>query len=100
MKPLDVSGADKRARKSRLSRWEKRELMAEKFSAKRLVYENCRMLSKEGELLCYCDLRKVQWYEVIISHSSIVRQSECTFESNCCSLSSSCNLHTLVHVVT
>lgn len=38
------------------------------FSANRLsnlqapVYENCRMLSREGELLCFCDRAKVNWY--------------------------------------
>ncbi len=28
----------------------------------RQVYDNCRMLSREGALLCYCDARKLQWY--------------------------------------
>ena len=45
------------------TRSERRQFMAQKFSAKRQVYENCRMLSKQGELLCYCDARKVLWYE-------------------------------------
>lgn len=26
------------------------------------VYQNCRMLSTSGELLCYCDRRKLEWY--------------------------------------
>jgi hypothetical protein len=26
------------------------------------VYDNCRMLSTTGELLCFCDMRKLQWY--------------------------------------
>jgi hypothetical protein len=26
------------------------------------VYENCRMLSREGSLLCFCDRAKVIWY--------------------------------------
>lgn len=47
-----------------LSRADKRLLVARKFSAKRKVYENCRMLSQDGSLLCFCDMRKVRWYEV------------------------------------
>lgn len=38
--------------------------LVKKFSAKSAVYENCKMLSQEGELLCFCDLRKLTWYEV------------------------------------
>jgi hypothetical protein len=49
----------------RLSRAEKRELVAQKFSAKKQVYENCRMLSQDGALLCFCDLKKINWYEVM-----------------------------------
>ena len=45
------------------TRSERRQFMAQKFSANRQVYENCRMLSKQGELLCFCDARKVAWYE-------------------------------------
>lgn len=26
------------------------------------VYDNCRMLATTGDLLCYCDARKLQWY--------------------------------------
>ena len=26
------------------------------------VYDNCKMLSLEGELLCYCDRRNLEWY--------------------------------------
>ncbi|EFJ44334.1 hypothetical protein VOLCADRAFT_95512 [Volvox carteri f. nagariensis] len=26
------------------------------------VYQNCRMLSHEGQLLCFCDSRKLRWY--------------------------------------
>ncbi|KAL0050003.1 hypothetical protein WJX82_002589 [Trebouxia sp. C0006] len=37
--------------------------LVKKFSAKSAVYENCKMLSQEGELLCFCDLRKLTWYE-------------------------------------
>eukprot|EP00210_Caulerpa_lentillifera_P000734 g711.t1 len=32
------------------------------YSAKTKVYENCTILSKEGELLCYCDRRRLDWY--------------------------------------
>jgi hypothetical protein len=28
----------------------------------RQVYENCRMLSADGRLLCHCDAKKLQWY--------------------------------------
>ena len=41
-----------------------RARLVKKFSAKSAVYENCKMYSQEGELLCFCDLRKLTWYEV------------------------------------
>lgn len=41
-----------------------RARLVKKFSAKSAVYENCKMYSQEGELLCFCDLRKLKWYEV------------------------------------
>lgn len=41
-----------------------RARLVKKFSAKSAVYENCKMFSLEGELLCFCDLRKLTWYEV------------------------------------
>lgn len=42
----------------------RRQRRVDKFSAKAPVYENARMLSHAGELLCFCDLKKLQWYEV------------------------------------
>ena len=39
-----------------------RERYIAKFSRKSPVYEDCQMLSTSGELLCYCDLKKVKWY--------------------------------------
>ena len=67
--PPELSTADQNPKVSSkkrhgLSRAEKRLLVAKKFSAKRQVYENCRMLAQTGELLCFCDMRKVRWYEV------------------------------------
>lgn len=41
-----------------------RARLVKKFSAKSAVYENCKMYSQDGELLCFCDLRKLKWYEV------------------------------------
>jgi hypothetical protein len=35
--------------------------LIKKFSAQSPVYENCRMLSREGEVLCYCDMRRLEW---------------------------------------
>ena len=39
-----------------------REKVIEKFSAKRPVYSNCRMLARDGGELAACDLKKLQWY--------------------------------------
>ncbi len=33
-----------------------------KFSCKKPVYENCRMLAPDGAMLCFCDKRKMNWY--------------------------------------
>lgn len=41
-----------------------KERLVKKFSAKSAVYENCKMYSQDMQLLCYCDLRKLTWYEV------------------------------------
>ncbi|CAG9462096.1 unnamed protein product [Pedinophyceae sp. YPF-701] len=40
----------------------RRERIIATFSAKKEVYQNCKMLSKEGALLCHCDKKKVDWY--------------------------------------
>jgi cation-transporting P-type ATPase D len=37
-----------------------RSLMS--FAIKGLAYENCRMLAPDGELLCTCDSKKMNWY--------------------------------------
>ena len=54
-----VTGRKKRTEEQERDR---REKMIKKFSAKNQVYENCRMLAQNGELLCYCDTKKVAWY--------------------------------------
>ncbi|CAI7830063.1 unnamed protein product [Closterium sp. NIES-53] len=33
-----------------------------KFSCQGPVYENCRIYSGDGRLLCFCDKRKLEWY--------------------------------------
>ena len=42
----------------------RRERLIASFCAKSPVYENCRMLAADGQLLSFIDLRKLQWYEV------------------------------------
>ena len=37
-------------------------MQAQRFSAKKAVYENCVMLSCAGELLCHADRKKLEWY--------------------------------------
>lgn len=37
------------------------ESLVNRFRAKGPVYDNCRMLSMDGRLLCYCDRRKLEW---------------------------------------
>jgi cobalt/nickel-transporting P-type ATPase D len=39
-----------------------REKIIQKFSCKKPVYENCHMYAPDGELLCYCDHKKMNWY--------------------------------------
>ena len=54
---------------------ERRQRLVRSFCAKGPVYENCRMLSHDGEPLSFIDLRKLSWYEVGISpHSLAVLQ--------------------------
>ena len=42
----------------------RRQMRVSKFSARTPVYQNCKMLSADGSLLCHCDLRKLKWYQV------------------------------------
>ena len=42
----------------------RRQMRVSKFSARTPVYQNCKMLSADGSLLCHCDLRKLNWYQV------------------------------------
>lgn len=39
-----------------------KQSLADRFSSKKEVYENCRMLSSNGELLCYTDRKRLEWY--------------------------------------
>jgi cation-transporting P-type ATPase D len=39
-----------------------KERLGEKFGVKKEVYENCRMLSKSGEMLCFTDKKRLLWY--------------------------------------
>ena len=40
--------------------------LVDKFSAKGPVYDNCRMLSMDGQLLCFCDRRKLEWWVYVL----------------------------------
>ncbi|GMH33336.1 hypothetical protein BSKO_01170 [Bryopsis sp. KO-2023] len=39
-----------------------RKKLVESFKSKSKVYDNCMMLSVDGDLLCYCDRRRLDWY--------------------------------------
>jgi cation-transporting P-type ATPase D len=39
-----------------------RSLIIKKFSCKKPVYENCKMLAPDGEQLSFCDTKKMKWY--------------------------------------
>jgi hypothetical protein len=39
-----------------------REKVIRKFSKKKPAYSNCRMLSREGDMLAACDRKKIEWY--------------------------------------
>ena len=36
--------------------------LGERFGVKKRVYENCRMYSADGELLCFTDRKRLAWY--------------------------------------
>ena len=40
----------------------RRSAFVERFTSKKKAYENCKMLSVEGEVLCFCDSKKARWY--------------------------------------
>jgi len=51
---------------NRASQYEKKQQRFEEFSArftvKHNIYENCQMQAPDGDVLCYCDKKKTQWY--------------------------------------
>jgi cation-transporting P-type ATPase D len=40
----------------------RKEKVKDWISCKRPVYENCKMLAPDNELLCFCDKKKMNWY--------------------------------------
>jgi hypothetical protein len=36
--------------------------MISNFSCKKQVYENCKMVAPDGEILSNCDFKKANWY--------------------------------------
>ncbi len=63
----------------------RREYIKNKFTMKKPVYENCRLIAKDGELLCNCDRHKIDWYikkglAVLVSHDPPT--AKLTFEAN------------------
>ena len=73
-----------------------KQRLVQKFSAKSAVYENCKMYSQDGDLLCYCDLRKLVWYEVrsqVLSQSAFVIFNKAVMTSSCIRLSRQVSTH-------
>jgi len=57
-----ATGAGNAAKKRRKDDPEFMARMHLKFGAKKQVYENCRMLAMDGQLLCFTDRKKLEWY--------------------------------------
>jgi hypothetical protein len=51
---------------NRATRFEKKQQRFDEFSArftvKHNIYENCQMQAPDGDVLCFCDKKKTQWY--------------------------------------
>ena len=63
----------------------KKNLLSQKFSVKKPIYENCKMLSPNNEQLCFCDTKKMNWYldrKLAILISSDPPIFKLTFEPN------------------
>eukprot|EP00347_Sterkiella_histriomuscorum_P012468 403368461 len=41
---------------------ERKKKIIKHYSCKKVVYENCKMVAPDGELLSNCDFKKAQWY--------------------------------------
>ena len=62
-----------------------KNLLSQKFSVKKPIYENCKMLSPNNEQLCFCDTKKMNWYidrKLAILISSDPPVFKLTFEPN------------------
>eukprot|EP00899_Mesostigma_viride_P006270 jgi/Mesvir1/15644/Mv03249-RA.1 len=59
-----ISGEASRRRAAKKAQQlpEERERLVQKFSCKKPVYSNCRILAPDGSVLCHCDKKKVDWY--------------------------------------
>ena len=55
----------------------RRQMRVSKFSARTPVYQNCKMLSADGSMLCHCDLRKLKWYQVG-SYNKLLTPAPCS----------------------
>lgn len=54
---------------------QKRLDIRKKFTCKKAVYENARMLDPSGNLLCHTEFKKANWY-VSKNLATVVHQSE------------------------
>lgn len=41
---------------------QRKDLLIQKYSTQNEIYEHCGIEAPDGELLCYCDRRKADWY--------------------------------------
>jgi hypothetical protein len=57
---------DKQALSKQENRLKQKEItrnrIKDKFTLKRPMYENCIILAPDGEVLCKCDKKKIEWY--------------------------------------
>lgn len=56
-----------------------RDKTAEKFSCKHPIYESCQMQAPDGEVLCYCDSKKMNWY-ISRGLAKLVSEDPCVFK--------------------
>lgn len=48
--------------KKQKAKEQKRKSIMEKYSINKPIYENCQILAPDGEILCKCDRKKIDWY--------------------------------------
>jgi cation-transporting P-type ATPase D len=59
---VDLSGQKEKSKRFDKGGKRQKNILAIQETCKKPIYENCKMLAPDNELLCHCDSKKMNWY--------------------------------------